>query len=143
MCGGGRHASFPLSTSKVALWQEASSLLGDEGLTGAMDVQMLSRKAQVKSLMIFNAVMLSVLFVHLQDRYFSKVALWQKASSREGDEGLTGAMEVQRLIRKVQVKSFMFFYVAMISVLHVFFGESSMQAMMSVLHTEELYGFLS
>ena len=62
MCGGGRHASFPLSTSKVALWQEASSLLGDEGLTRAMEDQMLSRKAQVKSLMIFNAVMLSVLF---------------------------------------------------------------------------------
>ena len=47
-------------------------------------------------------------------------------------------MEVQRLIQKVQVKSFMFFYVAMISMLHVF-----LQAMMSVLHTEELNGFLS
>ena len=51
---------------------------------------------------------------------FSKIALWQKASSYEEDEGLKGAMEVQRLIQKVKVKSFMFFYVAMISMLHVF-----------------------
>ena len=45
---------------------------------------------------------------------FSKIALWQKASSYEKDEGLKGAMEVQRLFQKVQVKSFMVFYVAMI-----------------------------
>ena len=100
----------------------ARSKKGYEGLSGAMNVRMLSRKAQVKSLMIFNAVMLSVLSVHLQGRYFSKVALWQKASSREEDEGLMGAMEVQRLIRKVQVKSFMFFYVAMIFYVACFYA---------------------
>ena len=121
--------------------------MGDEGLTGAMDVQMLSRKAQVKSLMIFNVVMLSVLFVHLQDRYFSKIALWQKASFYEGDEGLKGVMdryfskialwqkassyeedeglkgviEIQRLLQKIQVKSFMVLYVAMIFYVACFF----------------------
>ena len=40
------------------------------------------------------------------DRNFSKIALWQKASSYKGDEGLTGAMDVQMLSRKAQVKVF-------------------------------------
>ena len=36
VCGGGRHASFPLSISKEALRQEASSHKGDEGLPRTM-----------------------------------------------------------------------------------------------------------
>ena len=38
-------------------------------------------------------VILSVLHVLLQDMYFSKIALWQKASSYKGDEVLKGAMD--------------------------------------------------
>ena len=49
MCGGGRHASFPLSISKEALWQEASSHKGDEGLTRTMEVQMLKPEGSGKS----------------------------------------------------------------------------------------------
>ena len=36
VCGGGRHASFPLSISKEALRQEASSHKEDEGLPRTM-----------------------------------------------------------------------------------------------------------
>ena len=79
-----------IDTSPRWLWQKASFYEGDEGLKGVMD------------------------------RYFSKIALWQKASSYEEDEGLKGVIEIQRLLRKVQVKSFMVFYVFMISMSHAF-----------------------
>ena len=65
--------------SKIALWQNASSYEGDEGLKGAMDMN------------------------------FSKIALWQKASSYEEDEGLKGSYGSQRLFQKVQVKVFYVF----------------------------------
>ena len=78
-----------------------------------MEVQRLSRKARVKSLMIFHVAMLYVVFVLLQDRYFSKVALWRKAYSREGDDGLTRAMVVQMISRRALVRSLMVFYVSM------------------------------
>ena len=64
--------------------------------------------------------MLSDALADLQKKHFFKEALWQEASSHEGDEGLTGAMEVQMLSQKVQVKFLMFSYVAMLSVLHVY-----------------------
>ena len=79
---------------KESLWQEPSSHEGDEGLTGAMEFQILSKKVQVDFLMFFYDVKLSVLHVLLQDMYFSKIALLQKASSHEGDEGLKGAMDM-------------------------------------------------
>ena len=44
----------------------------------AMEDQMISRKAQVKSVMIFYVAMLSVLHVLLQVGYFSKVAYGEK-----------------------------------------------------------------
>ena len=65
--------------SKIALWQNASSYEGDEGLKGAMD------------------------------RNFSKIALWQKASSYEEDEGLKGSYGSPKVIPKGSGKSLLCF----------------------------------
>ena len=107
--------------------------------------------------------MLSDALADLQKKHFFKEALWQEASSHEGDEGLTGAMEFQILSQKVQVEFLMFSYVAMLSMFaclsagqvllqgspmpDLVSGDCSnfihLELWMTVLHTEELRGFLS
>ena len=66
----------------------------------AWGVGLVSRQALGEALMRHKDPMLSVACSSPQYMRFSKVALWQKASSFEGDEGLMRVMEVQTQSQK-------------------------------------------